>query len=160
MKKVLCAILMVILCVGFVSCEFEESGYSSHTEAPKMKIGDSVTSGDFEFTVLSVFPKIVGTNNIGYGVSINIQVRNIGTSEKTLRASDMKLFHKGSEYSISGESWRYSGYFLISDNIGAKMTKTYKLLYELPENYTEDDYLQVDGPGLFAIKKIIYLSKE
>lgn len=129
------------------------------------KIGDAVSVGVFEYTVLSVRGgKKIGNSfhtsrTDGMFVLIEVQVKNTGSSQKTLYESDMTLFHNGSEYEIYDESWAFDDCFSVLEEIGAKMTKSFTLIYELPEDYTTNDYLQVKGPGLFDGKGKIYLSE-
>ena len=140
------------------------NGGSQQTQT-KLKIGDAVSVGDFEYTIISVQSGKKVSNSLhtsrtdGMFILIEIQVKNTGTSEKTLYESDMTLFHSGSEYEIFDESLYFDDCFSVLENIGAKMTKSFTLVYELPEDFTTDDYLQVKGPGLFDGKKKIYLSE-
>ena len=131
----------------------------------KNKIGDAVTVGAFEYTILSIRTgNVVGSSSYhrirtdGMFVMIEIQVKNVGSKEKTLYESNMKLFHNGNEYEIHDDSWYYDDCFSLLENIGAQMSKSFTLIYELPEDYSSNDYLQVSGPGLFDGKQKIYLS--
>ncbi len=133
----------------------------------KNKIGDAVTVGNFEYTIISVSTaKKVGSSSYhqiktsGTFVLIEIKVKNIGSKQETLYESDMKLIHSGNEYEIHDDSWYWDGCFSMLANIGAKMEDSYILLYELPEDYSENDYLQVRGPSLWDGKADIYLSNK
>ena len=142
----------------------ENNGGSQQTQT-KNKIGDAVSVGDFEYTVLSIRSGKKISNSFhtsrtdGMFVLIEVQVKNTGSSQKTLYESDMTLFHNGSEYEIIDDSLYFDDCFSTLENIGAKMTKSFTLVYELPEDYTTNDYLQVKGPGLFDGKGKIYLSE-
>lgn len=126
-------------------------------------IGDKVTVGNLEYTVNSIYDtQILGTALLGEQtqnnfIVISLTVKNIGNSEVTLTSANFEVLKGSAKYSVhSGSIYLTNGFYLMQ-SIGAGITTTIELAYEVPDLSTTTEYtLQVSQS---YHKEIIILSQ-
>ncbi len=136
------------------------------TSAPTVtyKIGDTVNVDDLEFTLLDVYnTKQIGSEYLGAKtennyVVVKVKVKNNESKEISLTSSNFHLFNGKSEYEPNSAAI-YLGEgdanpFYILEEIGSGLSKTISIVYETPEEYSEDWYIQF---SYFISKEKVYL---
>lgn len=160
-------IIVAVLFVIIISFAGNGSEQNQQTNlGSKYYIGDSVTSGDVQFVVNSVYDtKQLGSSLVGdhtdYNfIVIEITVKNNTDSEITLTSSCMTLKLGNSTYEInSGSIYLDNGFYILKD-IGAGISKTFSIAYEVSTESTADDYTLVVKGGSWATSKEIILKSK
>ncbi|MFT3888957.1 MAG: DUF4352 domain-containing protein [Arachnia sp.] len=141
---------------------------ASETETPpepkKAGLGDTVTSGDWTFTVTKVLKptKTIGEDYLktearGEFIVMQVALTNEGDSAEYLTASQIKLVSAGKTYETSSEAAIYlKGAVSLLDQVNPGLTVEGKIAFEVPEG-TEPEEIQFSG-GLFATDAVVTLT--
>lgn len=132
---------------------------SKSTNKDTYGLNQVVAVGDFEFTVTQVYDtKSVGSEYLGDTTENNfvvviLKVKNTSNSEKTLTSSNFYYYRDTNKYEAhSSGAYLEDGFWLVK-SIGAGLTTSFGILYEIPSNHLETDYLRVSD-GLLHVEDI------
>ena len=133
-------------------------------EETKYGFCDPVTVGNFSYTLNNASnTKQVGSQYLGDEtndnfVIINLTVKNVGSSEQNL-LTGMMLLHMGkSVYEPHSSGIYLDDGFYVLQSIGAGITKNINVLYETPNEYSPDDYLEVKASTYSSDSEKVYLT--
>ena len=124
-------------------------GNNSSQTTSTYGLNQKVVVKDLEFTVTSVYDaKVLGSTTLGAQtennfVVITLTVKNTSSSEKTLLESNFRYHSGNNEYEVHSGSIYLDNGFYVTQSIGAGISKTIKVAYEIPSSYSKSDYLQV-----------------
>ena len=127
--------------------------------------GDVVKVGDIEYTALSARnTKSIGSEYLGETTSnnfviVNLRVRNVGNKELSLFSSMMIYTIRNSEYEPHTAGIYLDNGFYVIMSIGSGISKTIDVVYEIPSNYSESDYLSVKASSYSSSTKKIYMRR-
>lgn len=126
------------------------SGNNSGQVASTYGMNQTVKVGDLEYTIKNAYDTVkVGTlgdvtqNNY---VVITLNIKNNGSSEKTFTSSSFTYYRGNNKYEPSTQAIYLSGAsnpFSVIETIGAGISKTITVVYEIPSAHQSTDYLQV-----------------
>ena len=137
---------------GTAGSSSNNSGGGNNTTqtASTYKMNQAVTVGDLQYTITNAYDtKQTGSlgdvtqNNY---VVITLVVKNNGSSEVSLTSSYFTYYRGSSKYEPSTQAMYLSSStnpFLVSEKVGAGISKTITVVYEIPSEYQATDYLQV-----------------
>ena len=138
---------------------------SSEEEIQSYKIGDTVKVGNYEITVNSatnskeVGSEYLRTKTENNFVTLNVKLKNCDKSELTIYGS-MIVYHIGeSQYEPAGAGIYLDNGFYYSYSIGAGLIKTIDIVYEIPSNFSPNDYLEAKETSRSSKGLRIYLNK-
>ena len=130
----------------------EKPSEAPPTEAPpeaRYGINDSVMLENLEFTVLSIYDTKVLSyyfddaktdNNF---VVLSVKITNHGTSEEYVSDS-VFTYHVGpSKYNTSSSAIYLDSGLWLGESVGAGLSKTVNVVFEIPSEHTADDYLSL-----------------
>lgn len=137
------------------------------TDAPeevKYGINDTITMDNLEFTVTKVTDKKVINSYWDDGktdnnfVIITIKIKNIGTRQKYIDASDFSFMVGESVYETHNAALYLDDGLWLGDELGAGLSKTYRLVFEIPEEHKKKDRLVIKT-SWFGDEAVIYMKK-
>ena len=168
MKKLVC-VCLILLSLCLCSCEAlaiggglailgeimddsadTASNQSTNTSsASSYGINQAVIVNDLEYTVLSVYNTTVIDSFFEDGktdnnfIVITLKIKNNSSSEKSIWSSNFYYYRGNSKYEVHDSGLYLDGGFWLSDSIGSGITKTIKIVYEIPSESQSTDFLQV-----------------
>lgn len=126
--------------------ENSKSEVASSSIKQTFGINDKASIKDLDYTVLSVFDtkqlSIIGEETQNNYVVIKISVTNNGTTEKTLYPSSFNYFRGDNIYEYSSDAIYLENGFWTFESIGAGLTKTINIVFEIPTNHEKTDYIE------------------
>ena len=135
------------------------SGGNSSQTSTTYGMNETVTVGDLEYKVTNAYDTIkVGTlgdvtsNNY---VVITLTIKNNSSYEKTFTSSSFTYYRGSNKYEPSTQALYLNGAtnpFVAIETLGAGLTKTITVVYEIPSAHVATDYLQVEDS--FRTEKI------
>ena len=150
----------------FVSCGTTSSGSKSDTPfvTDSCFLNESIQNGGIEYKVTNVYnTKRIGseylyTETENNFVVLSMIVKNI-TNEEVVVFDDMLLYIIGENtYKVSSTGGMYlDNGFYFSQNVGAGLSKSFDVAYEIPEEYKETDYLLIKASLNSNVSKSIYM---
>ena len=126
----------------------ETNNSNNQQQNKKYGLNDKVVVKDLEFTILN----INNTKNIGgtYGedtdnnfVVVTIQIKNNSTSEKHIYDNNFVYYRSNNEYKPHSAGIYLDNGFWLNETIGAGLSKTIQVVYEIPSHYESTDYVLV-----------------
>ncbi len=131
-----------------------KSGYGLH---------DVVGVDDVQFTVNSVYnTKHIGSEYLGADTAnnfavVNITIKNIGSKELTVLSGMMTYHIDNNVYEVNNAGVYLENGFWVIENIGAGISKSYEVVYEIPSEYKTTDYIEVKDSTYSYKSAKIYL---
>ena len=157
--------LATVITIVFVAVVASSIAESSGSSGSSYKMGEAVTVGDVTYTVNSasntkrIGSEYVGEDTTGNFVIVNLSVKNGSNSELTL-VSKMMTYHRDSNTYETNYSGVYlDNGFYVSEKIGAGMSKTIDVVYEIPSSYQSTDYLVVKPSSSSYTSASIYMKR-
>ena len=133
-----------------------ENGGTVNNQKVEYKLNDTVTVGDLQYTISSPYNTVkvgtLGTVTQNNYVVVTVTIKNNGSSEKYISDSNFKYCRENNKYNTHNDGIYLENGFWLNVTIGAGITKTIQVVYEIPSEYVSTDYIQVkDG---FKTEKI------
>ena len=134
------------------------SGGNSSQTSTTHGMNETVTVGDLEYKVTAAYDTVkIGSSGdvTSYNyVVITLVVKNNSSSEKTLYSSFFSYYRGNNKYEPSTQALHLnsSNPFLGFEKVGADLSKTITIVYEIPSAHVATDYLQVQDS--FRTEKI------
>ena len=118
------------------------------TTVSESRIGDTVSVGNFEFTVVNAYdtkkvPSSLGEVTENNFVIVTLKIKNNATTEKTLTESNFYYYRGANRYGTHNDGIYLTDGFWLSTSIGAGLSKTISIVYEIPSEHLGTDYIQV-----------------
>ena len=149
-----------------VSCGSTSGGSKSDTPfvTDSCFLNEPIQNGGIEYKVTNVYnTKRIGseylyTETENNFVVLSMTVKNI-TNEEVVVFDDMLLYIIGENtYKVSSTGGMYlDNGFYFSQSVGAGLTKSFDVAYEIPEEYKETDYLMIKASLYSNVCKSIYM---
>ena len=151
------------------SIEDDPSGETEKaaTEAPeevKYGIHDSVRLDDLEYEVTSVSDTKVISSYFEDGktdnnfVVISIKITNRGNRETSVDSNSFTYYVGENSYRTNDAALYLDNGLWLAESIGAGLSKTVKLVFEIPSEHKKRDFLVIQ-PSWFGDKATIYMKK-
>lgn len=126
------------------------NGNTGNNQVEEYKMNDTVTVGDLQYTINSAYntEKIgsFGTTTQNNYVVVTMTIKNNGTSEAYISESNFYYYRGNNKYGTHNDGIYLDNGFWLNETIGAGITKTIQIVYEIPSEFEETDYIQVkDG---------------
>lgn len=138
--------LVVIGIIGSIVGGDNNSGQVATTYG----LNQTVTVKDLEFKITSVYDtKQVGSQYVGQStennfVIVTIQIKNNSNSEKYITDSSFRYYRGNNQYESSNAGiYLGDNGFWLNVTIGAGITKTIQVAYEIPSEHQSTDYILV-----------------
>lgn len=127
----------------------------------KYKIGEKVSIKNVDFTVLSIedtqqigegsYSTLETTNNF---VILTLKIRNNSTETITIESESIIYYVGNTSYTYNTSACIYlDDCFYLQESINGNMEKTIKVVYEIPQQHKQTDYLLVTIP--YTSEKIL-----
>ena len=150
-------------CFSILAAASKAANEESTNSGTQYGFGDKVSCGDFEYVVNSATNrKRIGSSLLGKEtennfVIVNFTVKNTSSSEKNLYSS-MMTYHIGeNEYEVNSAGVYLDSGFTSLEDIGAQMSKTLEAVYEIPNEYSNNDYLLIKASAYSSKSVKIYM---
>lgn len=161
-----CGLLQLgaIIGEGSMNQSNNSSNQSEDQTGKSVGLNQTITVGDFEFSVTKVYDTThVGDQFFGYStennyVVLQIKVKNTSRKEITL-FGDMIQYTQGSyvyDPGTEGVVLGDHGYW-VCEAIGPGLTKTYDVVYETASSHSSSDYLLVKSSNYYGSSGRIYM---
>ena len=150
--------VVLLIIIGSSVSSSDDNTDDSHTSSDtKFKINDPVTVGDLTYTVIDVYD----TDNIGYNnktennyVVVTLTVKNNGKDGITVYDSMFEYYRGDAKYECSANSIYLENGFYVLQAIGAGITKTISVAYEIPSEHEGTDCISVKASSYGKSEKI------
>lgn len=126
------------------------SGGNSSQTSTTHGMNETVTVGDLEYKVTAAYDTVkigsLGDVTSNKYVVITLVVKNNSSSEKSLTSSSFSYYRGNNKYEPSTQAMYLnssSNPFLAIEKVGAGISKTITIVYEIPSAHVATDYLQV-----------------
>ena len=133
----------VIIIFALVGIGYFASGTGSNSPSKNYYIGNTVKSGNLEFTVTKVENKksisSLATTEANY-VLVTLKIKNIGNSETSLTSSCFSLSKGSSSYEPSSDGIYLDNGFWALETIGSGLSKTLVVAFETPTENSNNSY--------------------
>lgn len=146
------------------SAPSEETPTTEVTEEIKYGINDTITLDNLEYTVTNVTDKKVidsfwddGKTDNNF-VIITIKIKNIGTRQEYVSPLDFTYTIDQSKYKAHNAALYLDNGLWVGEDIGAGISKSYKLVFEIPEEHKKTDCLVIQT-SWFGDEATIYMKK-
>lgn len=124
------------------------SSTTNNTTTKTYGMNETVVVKDLEFKITGVTDtKHVGSSYLGKDTDANfaivtIQIKNTSSSEKTVYSDNFK-YQRGESVYEASSAGAYAGDngFYVLKEIGAGLTKTLDVVYEIPSTHEATDYI-------------------
>ena len=123
-------------------------GNSSQTKTYGMN--ETVTVGDLQYKITNVYDTVkvgsLGETTSNNYVVITLVIKNNSSSEKSLTSSYFTYCRGNNKYEPSTQAMYLNSStnpFLALEKVGAGISKTITVVYEIPSEHASTDYLQV-----------------
>ena len=122
---------------------------SNSSQSSTYGMNQKVTVRNLEFTITGAYDtKMLGSSSLGATtennfVVVTIVVKNISSSEITLLESNFRYYRGSNSYEAHSGGIYLDNGFYVTQSIGAGITKTIKVAYEIPSEYQKSDYVLV-----------------
>lgn len=157
----------IIIGVAANSNNNSGGGNSQQTTTTPAKTGygfrDIVTVGDVQFTLNNALDtKQIGSDLLGYKTDYNfvilsLNIKNNSSKELDVLSGMMKYHIGSSVYETHAAGIYLDDGFYVSKQIGAGMSKTINVVFEIPSEYKSTDYLEVKDSTYSYKSANIYL---
>ena len=124
-------------------------GGSSSSQTSTYGMNQKVKVKDLEFTITGAYDtKILGNSTLGATtennfVVVTITVKNNSSSEINLYESNFRYYRGSNAYEAhSGGIYLDNGFYVVQ-SVGAGITKTINVAYEIPSAHQSSDYVLV-----------------
>ena len=154
---------LILLTGCFTASDGSGGGGAKNDSSKKYGFGDTVRVEDLEFTVNSASnAKHIGSEYLGADtdnnfVIVNLKIKNAGTSEADVLSGMMTYHIDDSAYEPHSSGIYLDNGFYVIESIGAGLAKTIDVVYEIPSNFSPDDYLEVKATSYSSKGQKIYM---
>ncbi len=133
---------------GAGSSNSSNNNNNNSSNATTYGMNEVVSVRELEFKVTDVYDtKRCGSEYVGQSTENNFavvtfQIKNLTTNEKTITSNNFKYYRGVNEYEASsaGIYLGENGFYVLED-IGAGLTKTIVVAYEIPTTHEANDYI-------------------